>query len=196
MSTFKKLVYLTITIMFLGASAVSVAADQGSGSGEIMVSDTMHASATVVKINKKTREITLRNADGTEEVFVAGKEVRNFKQIKKGDVVEVDYHVSAATSLKKASDTDMAGSAEGIARAPEGSKPGVAMMRSKPIVATVMQIDKKKRLLAVKGPRGNIVVVKVPPEMKTFDELKEGDKIAAQLTEALAIAVKTPEKKK
>ena len=196
MSILKKLSYLVIAGLFLGTSAATVAAEQGNGSGEIVISDTMHASATVVKVNKKTREITLKNAEGEETTFVAGKQVRNFNQIKKGDVVEVEYHVSAASELKKASDADMAGSAEGIARAPAGQKPGVAVMRTSTIVASVVQIDKAKRLVAVKGPKGNIVVIKVPAKMKAFDELKVGDNIVAQLTEALAISVKTPAKKK
>jgi hypothetical protein len=40
------------------------------------------------------------------------------------------------------------------------------------------------------------VSVKVPDDMKSFDSLKKGDKISAMYTEAVAISVKTPAKKK
>ena len=197
MTTVTKLFYIAITVLFLGTSGVTLAADQaGPGAGVVVLSDHAHATVTVVKINKKKRELTLRNADGEEMTIVAGKEVRNFKQIKKGDVIEIDFHVAAASALKKIGDTDVAGQATGVARAPAGGKPGVAMMHTSMGSAEVLGIDMKTRMLTVKGQKGNIAIIKVPEDMKSFDSLKKGDHIAVEYTEAMAIAVKTPPKKK
>jgi len=188
---------VSVAVFFAAAPVVSMAADQSVGkSGAIVLTDSANAKATVVDINKKERELTLRGENGDEIVMIAGEEVRNFAQIKKGDIVEVEYHRAVASALEKASDATVAGQALTVDRAPAGAKPGAWVMQTKSIVATVLDIDMKNRLLTVQGPQGGIVTVKVPADKKTFDSLKKGDKISAVYSEAVAISVKSPAKKK
>jgi hypothetical protein len=165
-------------------------------SGAIVLTDSVSAKATIVGINKKERKLTLRDDKGAEHVMVAGEEVRNFDQIKKGDIVEVEYKVAVATQLEKASNTNVAGQTSAVERAPKGAKPGMTAVQTSSIVATVLEVDSKNRLLTAQGPKGGIVTIKVPAEMKTFDSLKKGDKISAVYSEAVAISVKSPAKKK
>lgn len=188
---------VALVVCVAAAPAISPAAEQAaSRGGAIVVTDSVYAKATVTNIKKKEREITLRDEQGAEFTVVAGEEVRNFAQIKKGDIVEVEYHQAAATALQKASEATVAGQAATIERAPAGAKPGMRAMRTSSIVATVLEIDQQNRLLTLEGPKGGIVKVAVPAEMKAFDSLKKGDKISAVYTEAVAISVKTPAKKK
>lgn len=71
------------------------------------------------------------------------------------------------------------------------SEPGkVAMAETVNITATVEAIDKAKRLLTLKGPEGNSVVVQAGPAVKNFDQIKVGDKVAAQYIEALTLTLK------
>jgi hypothetical protein len=184
------LVSIAVAVVFAATPAVSTASDP------IVLSDSVSLKATIVKVNKKDRELTLQDNRGTEVVVVASDQVRNFDQIKKGDVLEVEYHRAAATTLQKAGDTNAAGQTTQVARAPAGAKPGMTAMSMNTIVATVLDIDAKNRLLTVKGPKGGIVTLVVPADMKAFDSLKKGDKISAEYGEAVAISVKTPEKKK
>jgi len=179
---------LFIAIAFAAAPAVSLAGDP------IVVSASESAKATIVKVDKKTRELTLRDEEGNEEVMVAGKEVRNFDQIKKGDVLEVEYHRAAASTLQKVGDTTAAGESTDVQRAKAGDKPGMVAVHTSTIVATVLDVDTANRLLTVQGPKGNIVRVAVPADMTAFDSLKKGDKISAEYAEAVAISVKTPAK--
>lgn len=195
MSIFSKsLRYLTIAA-FTAMSAFAFAADQAE-KGAVVITQSAKAEAKIVKVNKKTRELTLRNEQGDEMTMVAGKEVRNFKQIKKGDIVVVEYHRAAASSLQKVSDTEVAGEASTVQRAPEGAKPGVKVTHTSTIVATVLGIDAKERLLTVKGPKGSVVTIQVPADMTAFDSLQQGDKISALYTEAVAVSVKPAPKKK
>ena len=179
-----------IAIAFAAAPAISLAADP------IVVSDSVSAKATIVKVNKKTRELTLRDEQGHEETVVASKDVRNFNQIKKGDVLEVEYHRAAATALEKVGDTTEAGESTDVKRAKAGEKPGMMAVHTRTIVATVLDVDPSNRLVTLKGPKGGIVTVEVPADMTNFDSLKKGDKVSAEYAEAVAISVKTPEKKK
>jgi len=191
------LFYVALAALFAAVPAASMAAEQGTGkSGAIVLSDSVSAKATIVNIKKKERELTLRDEKGVEHVMIAGDEVRNFAQIKKGDIVEVVYQVAVATALEKASDATIAGQTSAVERAPAGSKPGMTAMQTRSIVATVLEIDAKNRTLTAQGPKGNVATIKVPADMKAFDSLKKGDKISAVYSEAIAISVKTPPKKK
>jgi len=195
------LFYVAVAAVFATAPVASMAAEKAAekpaaNNGAIVLTDSVSAKATIVNIKKKERELTLRDEKGVEHVMIAGDEVRNFAQIKKGDVVEVEYRVAVATALEKASDATVAGQTSAVERAPAGAKPGMAAMQTRTIVATVLEIDTKNRLLTAQGPKGGIVTVKVPADMKTFDSLKKGDKISAVYSEAIAISVKTPAKKK
>ena len=197
MTKLQHLFSFALAVIFATVSIASMAADPAAAKGgAIVLTDSAYAKATIVNIKKKERELTLRDDKGAEFVVIAGDEVRNFAQIKKGDIVEVNYQVAVATGLEKASDATVAGQTSAVERAPAGAKPGMAAMQTRSIVATVLEIDAKNRLLTAQGPRGGIVTVKVPAEMKTFDSLKKGDKISAVYSEAVAISVKSPAKKK
>jgi len=161
----------------------------------LVVAKTAHATATVVAINKKQREITLRNQNGSEFTVIATDQVRNFSQIKAGDVVELEYRMAVASALEKGNSTVLTGQVTGATRAPEGAKPGGVISHSRSLVATVLAIDHQNRLLTAKGPKGTVLTVQVPPELKAFDSLKPGDRIAAVHSEALAVSVRTPRKK-
>jgi hypothetical protein len=189
MTKLLQLLFIAAAVAFAAAPAVSMADEP------IVLSDSVSAKATIVKVNKKTRELTLRDEQGNQQVVVASKEVRNFAQIKKGDVLEVEYHRAAASMLQKVGDTTAAGESTQVERAKAGEKPGMAVMHTSTIVATVLDVDTANRLLTVQGPKGGIVTVSVPADMKAFDSLKKGDKISAEYAEAVAISVRTPEKK-
>ena len=197
MTKLQHLFSFALAVIFATVSIASMAADPAAAKGgAIVLTDSAYAKATIVNIKKKERELTLRDDKGAEFVVIAGDEVRNFAQIKKGDIVEVNYQVAVATALEKASDATVAGQTSAVERAPAGAKPGMAAMQTRSIVATVLEVDAKNRTLTAQGPRGGIVTVKVPAEMKTFDSLKKGDKISAVYSDAVAISVKSPAKKK
>jgi len=189
MTKLLQLFLIAIGFVFIATPAVSFAVDP------IMISQSITAKATIIKVNKKTREITLRDDQGNQETVVASKEVRNFNKIKKGDILEIDYYRAAASTLQKAGDTTSAGESTDVQRAKAGAKPGMVAVHTKTIVATVLAIDTQNRLLTVKGPK-NTVTVAVPADMKAFDSLKVGDKISAEYAEAVAVSVRTPAKKK
>lgn len=169
--------------------------DMEAGDGAIVLTDTVAVTATILDINKPEREITLRDEDGTEYVMEAGEEVRNFDQIRKGDVVVVEYHRAIASALEKMSDVNVASQANELARTPAGSKPGLMAMQTSSIVATVLEIDKPHRLISVQGPRGGIAIVSVPADITAFDSLEKGDRISAVMSEAVAISVHSPDSK-
>lgn len=72
-------------------------------------------------------------------------------------------------------------------------KPGVVIVEAASITATVEAIDYDKRTVALKGPRGNVVMLKVGPEVKNFKQIKTGDRVTTKYYESTAIFVRKPD---
>ncbi len=163
---------------------------QKTGPNTLTRSDSIEATAQVVKVNKKTREITFKPEDGENVTVVAGPEIRNFDQIKKGDTLKVNYMESLVLELKKkeVSDNGVVASTD-IVRAAEGEKPGGRVVQQLSAVGTVTKIDKKTREVTVKGPR-RTVSFHVRDE-GILKDLRKGDQVEAKYTEALAVSVET-----
>ena len=61
----------------------------------VAVVGTLQVTATVTKIDYTTREVTLESDDGQKYGFVADDAVKNFAQVKKGDIVTADLRGSS-----------------------------------------------------------------------------------------------------
>lgn len=70
-----------------------------------------------------------------------------------------------------------------------GHKPEGTIVRANRVIATVTKIDYKKRTATAEGPDGKKVFVHAGPEVRRFNEVKKGDRIAIEITEALAVSV-------
>src|SRR5258705_1453321 len=77
-------------------------------------------------------------------------------------------------------------------KAPSG-KPGVVMVDAVSITATVEAIDYDKRTVALKGPKGNVVVLKVGPDVKNFKQIKVDDRVTTKYFESTAIYLRKPD---
>src|SRR5262245_13693157 len=89
----------------------------------------------------------------------------------------------------------LVGLAAGLAVA-QGKKPtdrpGVVMAERRSTTATVEAIDSDKRTVDLKGPKGNVVTLKVGPEAKNFNQVKVGDRVTAKYLESPAILMRKP----
>jgi hypothetical protein len=64
---------------------------------------------------------------------------------------------------------------------------GGAVAQAVEIEATVTAIDKEKRTVTVKGPRGKSAVLAVGKEARNFDQVKVGDMVKLKYYEALSL---------
>jgi hypothetical protein len=158
--------------------------------------DTVTGTAKVVSINHKTRHVTLKGEDGKTMTIVAGPEVHNLAQVKKGDVLRVTYRESMAYSVSKPGQAAPGVSAStNVSRAPLGEKPGGSVTDTVSVRATIAAIDKPASEVTLRGPKGNLKVVKVKDPSK-LDAVAVGDIVDITYTEALAVAVEEAGKKK
>jgi len=58
------------------------------------------------------------------------------------------------------------------------------------VTASVEAIDAANRVLALKGPRGNVFDLAVGPEVKNFDQIRVGDSLVVRYVQALTLQLK------
>ena len=175
-----------------GAQTTTVAGATAPGKGGVV--ETTKLTATVVAVDKATRDVTLKGPQGNELVVTAGPEVKNFDQLKAGDQVNVEVIQALTLELKKGgglvvSRTDAAGAVG----AKPGEKPAGVVGRQVTIVAEVVGVDPAKQVVTLKGPQ-RTVDLRIP-NADQFKKIAKGDQVEATYTQAVAMAVQAAPKK-
>jgi hypothetical protein len=145
-------------------------------------------TATVTAVDKATRGVRLKGPKGNEVDIVAGPDVRNFDQIKVGDQVNVQYQESLSLELKKTKGKLDATEKAAAVRAEKGARPAGAVGREVRALTEVVKVDEPNKIISLKGPKGNVVDLKVN-NPDHFKVVKVGDQVEAVYTEAVAVAV-------
>jgi Cu/Ag efflux protein CusF len=163
--------------------------------GTATITGTRKVTAMVQNIDPATRTVLLKGRNGKVVEVAVGDEARNFDQLKVGDVVTAVYHEALTLNLKKKGD-GIASVEENpsMERAAAGEKPGGTVGRQVKIVANVVAVNPKTRTVTLKGPKGNVVDLKVEDPAQLAN-IKKGDQVEALYTEALAISVEPAVKK-
>ena len=156
--------------------------------GRVTVAEAVQVTASVEAIDKAKRLISLKGPDGNVFVVQAGPDVKNFDQIKVGDMVAARY-VEALTLQLKPGGGQMRQRTEreDAVTAKPGERPGAAAGRQVTVIADVIALDAKKQSVRLRGPQ-RIVDLKVK-DPEQFKLIKVGDQVEATFTEAVALAV-------
>lgn len=182
-----------------GLPAFAQTASQGTSQtvsqpGKAMKTATVKASVVVAGIDKASRTLTLKGANGKTFDVVADADVRNFDQIKVGDSVEVEYMMSVSMDLKKPGAPSGPSDIGLVSRAEPGEQPGGVASRVVTVLATVTHVDPAAKTMTFQGPKGKFVTVDVKnPDQ--FNAVKKGDQVELTYMEAVAISV-VPKPKK
>ncbi|MEI8185465.1 MAG: hypothetical protein WCG19_02105 [Chlorobiaceae bacterium] len=198
MSAHHKLAIASLSLFLTGtpllhAEETRTVLQTGEKKPVVIETSTASLKGTVVSIDYDSRTVTLRDSKGHVIAMVAGPEVTRFKEIKKKDVVKVDYLESTAILVQSA---DAAiSSAEGSqsvivrnqSKKPSGEKTDVDVLTAK-----VVSIDVNKRIIVVKGPEGQQKDIKIAPDVTNLGNIRKGDNVVVRMTRTIAIDVTKP----
>jgi Cu/Ag efflux protein CusF len=158
------------------------------------------AVVTVTKVDKEARSVTFRGPRGNLGTLDVPKESQNFDQVKVGQQYKMKYVEAVAVDIRKGG-VPSAAAAQEVKLAPKGSKPGGVVVRTVQLAGVIDAVDYKDRYIAVRGPKGNVMPLKVGSDIN-MEQLAAGDKITVTHTAALALemvaqapAKKAPAKK-
>lgn len=193
---------LALAALFAGFTPVNAQTAPAAGSSKPVVIDAAVTDnryqlyeGEVVKIDKKTRTITFKNNEG-ESKFVAGPEITNFAQIKKGDRVNVSYELAVAIELIKTKSDGVRSKIETntVTKSKADEKPSEKITNKTTIIADIVEVNREKKLVSVKGPSGKITTVTVKNPALLAD-INVGEQVKVIYFDAMAASITTPMKK-
>ncbi len=163
----------------------SVTSAPGTATSSRLVS----ATATVTAIDVPTRHVTLRRADGSTFLVVAGEDVRNLPQLRVGDAVTISFYDTLTLELKKGGTGAPASRVDSVSgsRAELGERPGGGRTRETVIVADVVAVNPAGQSISLRGPGGQIELPVKDPEQ--FKRIAVGDQVQATYIEAVALSI-------
>jgi Cu/Ag efflux protein CusF len=184
------------TLILAAAAALPVAHaqdEQGTTTmttrpGAASAVHTMRVSAQIVGLDPATRSIVLKQRNGEVTEIKAGERVRNFDQLRVGDIVNAEFEEALSLELKKggAGIRERVESASSSSAEP-GATPGGSAERKITVLADVVAVSMKDQRVKLRGPRGTFDVrVQDPNQLK---QVKKGDQVQIVYRQALAISV-------
>jgi hypothetical protein len=84
------------------------------------------------------------------------------------------------------------GEPEATAKAFGSGKQVVVRENAKTLTATVVAIDQAKRMVSLKGPKGNVVELKVGEEVRNLPQVSVGDLVQVRFYESVAAQLAKP----
>ncbi len=158
------------------------------------VEHTMDVTATIIAIDKTTRDIWLKGPKGNWVVVTAGPEVKNFDQLNVGDKVHTRYNEALVLELKKGNDLAVTRTEEkGAVGAMPGAPPAGVAGRRITTVADVIAVNRETQTVTLQGPQLTVDVKVADPDQ--LRRIKKGDQVYATYTQALAMLVEPSPKK-
>jgi hypothetical protein len=185
----KKLLAIILGISLAVAFTTLATAKEGKP-GAIAVK-VVKWSATVKSIDYVKKTAVLEDEKG-KKIEVDARKARNLDQVIVGDKVKVQYIESLVVSVRKSAAPAQAGVVRTVALAPKGKMPGGVITETVQIQADVEGIDYKNRTISLKGPAGEVRTLQVSKEVKRLKEVKKGDQVVLDVTQALALEVVKP----
>ena len=196
----KKIALVSAAVLMMGTS-VAIAQNKPqavvaveTAPGVLKVAEGVQFQGKFKSIDPKTRQVVIVGPNGNEFKTVLGDEVKNFNQIKVGDIVTLTHVEILVADIKKPSKVEIREriETEKAARAKLGDKPAAAIERQVTVVADVTAVDEKKGTITLRGTTRTLdLKVKDP---KVLKGVKVGTQVEATVTEIIAIEVTAPKK--
>ena len=189
----KKIVFASLVVAFFAAQAVFaqnkpqaiIAVEAGPGMVKAM--EGLQFQGKFKSVDPKTRKVVITGPEGRELEAILGSEVKNFDQIKVGDIVTMSI-MKVIVSDVKVLNNGIKERQETISysRAQAGDKPAGIIEHQVKIVADVLAIDTKNNTVTLKGPYKTVQVAVGPEILKG---IKTGNQIEAVITQNIAVQV-------
>ena len=183
-------VILVLMISIFGCEKKEEAKVEAEKPSRVLDLNEVTTTMIVKEIDLPQRLFTLDYGEGNEIVVEAADDVTGLDKILVGDKVEVTYISSRAIYVTS----------------PDADRPPVAASRTVEIdskdgkprkitvdiiekTSTVLAIDAVKRTATLKDHEGKVHIIDVDPEVKNLENVKVGDQVVYQFTEAVAVDI-------
>jgi hypothetical protein len=147
-------------------------------------------TATVEAIERSSRLMTLKGADGTVETITVPPEVKRFDTLKVGDKITAKYYETITLRKKAPGEKDVDTLTGGVTPG-SGTKAGGTAAAQRTITATITAIDPKIPSISLSGPNNWKYSSRIA-DRDVLKQIKVGDKLDITWTEAVLISAEAP----
>jgi Cu/Ag efflux protein CusF len=187
------MIFAVVAALAWPVAAQTGAVAVGTAPGMAGAAKTVKFQATITAIDAATRDVTLKGPQGNEVTLTAGPELKNFANMKVGDLVNVEYIEALTLQLKKGGGLIVQRTEKAAAAgAKPGERPAGAGGREVTIVADVVAVDAANKTITLKGPKRTVELAIQDPEQ--LKRIAKGDQVEATYTQAIAVAVEPAKK--
>lgn len=186
---------LSMPLVSFAQNAPKAVAVTANAPGQAAVSEGIQVQGKIKSVDKKTRNVVVVGAAGNEIHMALGDEVKNFDQIRVGDLVTLTYIEALVLELRKVETKALRERVESeqAVRAKPGEKPAGAIERTVRVIADVVAVNPKAKTVTLRGPKRTVELA--VNDVERFKEIKVGDQVEATYTEAVALEVTAAKKK-
>lgn len=186
---FRILVGAVCALSLVACSAKREVDETGTVQAATVEERVVEAHATVTKVDKAKRTVTIKRADGHSVALDLGPEVQNIDQIDPGDEVVATYYESVAFDVKVPGKATPGVTVVGGADAAEkGQKPGAMGARMVTVTSTIEAIGDDPPSVTLKGPEGGTRKIRVK-NPAYLENVEVGDLVEMIYTQAVAVSV-------
>ena len=189
----------SLCLAILAVSLLGVAACATSGTTATHAADPAQTTAAeivsmtgeIAAVDAATRTVKIRGPLGGELEAEVAEDVKNFDQIRVGDILTISYYQSIALSATKKGESNPLFTGGSATTAAPGERPSGSVSEQKKSTVTVVSVDEKSRSVVLQGADGTLYPVEVqrPEFVAKLKNLKAGDQIDVVTTEALITGV-------
>ena len=149
----------------------------------------LSVTGEITAVDVANRIVSIKGPKGNISDLRVDPAVRNLEQVKVGDRVRLSYRIGVALALRKGGDgIRETVETESAAVAAKGARPGGVATTRTTIVANVFGVDRKKKIVTLRGTSGQLTDVHVR-DPQVLREVKVGDQVVASITESVALRV-------
>lgn len=149
----------------------------------------LSVTGEITAVDVANRIVSIKGPKGNISDLRVDPAVRNLEQVKVGDRVRLSYRVGVALALRKGGDGIRERvETESAAVAAKGARPGGVATTRTTIVANVFGVDRKKKIVTLRGTSDQLTDVHVR-DPQVLREVKVGDQVIASITESVALRV-------
>jgi hypothetical protein len=183
---FAAVLSLPIAAWSQGASVSTAAA---KAPGERIAAAEVEVRARVVELDLARRTAVLRGPRGQLVTVDVPPEVKNFDQVRVGDMLVIRYLTAVAARIEPASASGIRERVESqaAASASAGAQPAAGATRTVEVLAVVESLNRVARTLTLRGAKRTVRVN--VPEGVDLTRIKQGDEVRAVFTEAVVLSV-------
>ncbi|MFC0398896.1 hypothetical protein [Paraburkholderia rhizosphaerae] len=177
---------LLVSVTFNMPVANAQSSEPQAVRGAVAALPPVRVQAQVVAVNAGANSVTIKGPHGEVEEVAIDPAIADVSKLHVGDMLDIAYQHALLLQLDKTRGSGIRERVDTSAAVP-ASEGRTAMVHRVDVIATVQQVDRKKRVIVLRGPT-RTVRLDVSPGID-IDHVKAGDSVRAVFEAAVAVQV-------